>query len=171
MSLFGWTDSALFRDHFIPFLLVYYAPVLIGAYRRTQGKAKSAPVWVLFLVCVLTGWTVIGWLYTLRLAFRSVELPWDGLFAGSAGSGGGGGGGSGGGGWTPPGQPDTPPEQSSCMQCGGYRSVTCPSCHGRGSWWEGPQTADGVGSPAHCSYCTSSGKVTCGSCGGSGKAR
>ena len=152
-------------EYSIPFLLFYFAPVFIGAYRRTQGKAKSWPAWGLFLVVLLTGWSVIGWLFALRMAFRDKELPWDALA-----SSGGGGGGSGHGGWTPPPQGDAPAEPSSCMQCGGSGTLTCPSCHGRGSWWEGPQTADGVGSPAHCSYCTSSGKVTCGSCRGTGKA-
>jgi hypothetical protein len=146
----------------IPFLLFYFAPVFIGGYRRMQGKEKSWPAWGLFLIIFFTGWSIIGWLFALRMAFRDKDLAPAAM----------GGGGGGGGGYTPPPTPsDTTQPPSPCMQCGGNGTLTCPSCYGRGSWWESSTTAEGTGSPAHCSYCVSSGKVTCGSCAGTGKAR
>lgn len=160
MNPFGWTNYPPFRDHMIPFLLVYYAPVLIGAYRRTQAKAKSAPVWVLLLVCVLTGWTVIGWLYTLRLAFRSVELPWDGLLSGGGGGGGGGGGQTTG--WTPPAEAGS--QRHPCPSCSGSGGSYCTWCQGRGHWMENTTAM-------HCQQCGGSGRLTCQSCRGSGWAQ
>lgn len=57
------------------FLLLYFAPVAIGAVRRFRSRSASWPAWALFLVVLLTGWTVIGWLFALRMAFRDKALP------------------------------------------------------------------------------------------------
>ena len=59
----------------IPFLLLYFAPVLIGAVRRWKNRRASWPVWGLFLIVLFTGWTVIGWLWALRMAFKDKSLP------------------------------------------------------------------------------------------------
>lgn len=148
-------------ERLIPFLLLYYTPVMIGAYRRTQAKAKSAPVWLLFLIIFLFGWTVIGWLYALRLAFLDWEMPWQNFR-------------SGGGtfkpatGWTPPSAAPAAaePARHRCASCGGSGSSYCTWCQGRGQWW------DTVTNTAmHCQYCLSSGKLQCQSCTGSGWAQ
>lgn len=147
-----------FREHLIPYLLVYYTPVLVGAFRRSQAKAKSAPIWVIFLVCMFTAWTVIGWLYALRLAFLDWEMPWDNFRSG--------------GGTFMPRTGDTfvpstdysaarPPERHSCSSCGGSGGSYCSWCAGRGNWMEN-NTA------MHCQSCGGSGRLTCSWCNGSG---
>lgn len=144
----------------IPFLLLYFAPVLIGAWRRMQGREKSWPVWGLFLVVFLTGWSVIGWLFALRMAFRDVELPWDAVLNAGGGSYGGGGGGGGGG--------PVPAERQRCSGCGGTGEGACNACGGRGSWYESATSASGSATLITCSACGMRGKMRCFSCAGSG---
>lgn len=137
-------------ERLIPFLLLYYAPVLIGAYRRRRAKARSSPPWVLFLVCMFTGWTVIGWLIALRLAFRDWEMPWENFR-------------SGGGTFVPPGglTPPAEPQRHRCSSCGGDGGSYCSWCQGRGRWMENTTAMN-------CSFCGSTGKIRCTSCSGSG---
>ena len=138
-------------ERLIPFLLLYYAPVLIGAYRRRKGKSRSSRPWVLFLICMFTGWTVIGWLVALRLAFRDWTMPWENFRSG---------GGTfvpPGGGWTPP----AAPQRHPCPSCSGNGGSSCTWCQGRGHWIEN-NTA------MHCSFCGSTGKLQCQSCHGTG---
>ena len=142
----------------IPFLLLYFAPVLIGAVRRWKNRRASWPVWKLFLVVLLAGWTVIGWLWALRMAFKDKSLPdWltSPLAQGSSGGGGGGG--------SPP-VPglEMPVEPTPCMSCSGTGSHSCTVCAGRGQWYD-------ASGPAHCQYCVSSGKIACMNCRGTGK--
>ena len=141
----------------IPFLLLYFAPVLIGAVRRRQSRRASWPVWKLFLIVLLAGWTVIGWLWALRMAFKDKSLP-DWLTSPlTASSGGGGGGGS-----LPVPGLEMPPEPATCMSCSGTGSHTCTVCAGRGQWYD-------ASGPGHCQYCVSSGKISCMNCRGTGK--
>ena len=58
-----------------PFLLGYFSPVLIGWWRRRGDRSASSPAWAIFLVVFFTGWTVIGWLWALRMAFKDKDLP------------------------------------------------------------------------------------------------
>src|SRR5687767_11464480 len=143
----------------IPFLLVYFAPVFIGAYRRWKNRRASWPVWGLFLIVLFTGWTVIGWLWALRMAFKDKSLPdWLTSAFTQVPSGGGGGGGS----QPVPGLPEPPPESTTCMSCGGTGSYYCTVCAGRGQWYD-------ASGPGHCQSCLSSGKISCMNCRGTGK--
>lgn len=139
----------------IPFLLLYYAPVFIGAYRRREAKARSSPPWVIFLVCMFTGWTVIGWLFALRLAFRDWEMPWENFR-------------SGGGtftqrtAWTPPAETQAQPQHHACGSCGGSGGHYCTWCAGRGHWMENTTAM-------HCQQCGGTGTLRCQTCNGSGQ--
>ena len=140
-------------ERLIPYLLLYYAPVLIGAYRRREARARSAPPWVLFLICMFTGWTVIGWLVALRLAFSDWEMPWENFRSG--------------GGtfkpatdWAQPAQP-AGPERHSCGSCGGSGGSYCSWCQGRGHWMENTTAM-------HCQSCGGTGALRCQTCSGSG---
>jgi hypothetical protein len=142
----------------IPFLLVYFAPVMIGAYRRWKDRRASWPVWKLFLLVLFAGWTVIGWLWALRMAFRDKSLPDWLTSAATVGSGGGGGGTS-----QPARDLSMPlPEPTNCPTCGGTGTHPCMACSGRGQWYD----ASGQG---FCQTCVSSGKITCMNCRGTGK--
>jgi len=142
----------------IPFLLLYFAPVFIGAYRRWKDRRASWPVWGLFLIVLFTGWTVIGWLWALRMAFKDKSLP-DWLTSAAAGGTMGGGGGT----WQRgPELLMPPPEPTNCMSCGGTGTHPCMTCSGRGQWYD----ASGQG---FCQTCVSSGKISCMNCRGTGK--
>lgn len=142
------------------FLLFYFAPVIIGAVRRFQRRSSSWPAWGLFLVVLFTGWTVIGWLFALRMAFRDKDVPWQALRT------------SGGAapttaatGWTPR------SESSPCLSCSGHGYNTCMVCGGAGWKWEYAQTAESSSRQVHCGSCTNSGRITCLMCNGSGAAQ
>jgi hypothetical protein len=139
----------------IPFLLFYFAPVLIGAYRRFKDPESSWPVWALFLVVFLTGWSVIGWLFALRKAFKDKALPdWLTTPAGYQG---------GGGSLAVPDAPAQPNEQS-CAACGSFGTSGCSVCGTRGTWYEN-------GTQQYCYTCGGTGKMKCLVCGGSGRTR
>lgn len=132
-------------------LLLFFAPVYIGAFRRWRSRHASWPVWKLLLLVVFTGWTYIGWLWALRMAFKDVPLP--SLLAAPSGGGGAGGG------WAP--QSTTEPRrQQPCTSCRDG-SNTCSACSGRGSWHEGSSLIT-------CQSCFSRGTITCSHCGGTG---
>lgn len=145
MDLPGW-------KRLIPHLLLYYAPVFVGAYRRTQGKTRSSPPWVLFLIVMFTGWTVIGWLCALRLAFRDWEMPWanfrsgGGTFTQTQATA-----------WTPPAEA----ERHACSSCVGSGGSYCSWCQGRGRWMEDTTAM-------HCQQCMGTGRLQCSWCHGSG---
>lgn len=130
-------------------LLVFFAPAYIGAFRRWRSRHASWPVWKLLLVVVFTGWTYVGWLWALRMAFKDVPLP---SFLTPASGGGGGGE------LAPP--PTALPRQQACTSCRGG-SNTCSPCSGRGSWYEGSNLIT-------CQSCFSHGTITCAHCGGTG---
>jgi hypothetical protein len=135
-------------------LLLYFAPVYIGAFRRWRDRHASWPVWKLLLVVVFTGWTYIGWLWALRMAFKDISLP-----SLPTASSGGTGGGGGGGGRTPTAAPVVD-EKHVCPNCTNGTNY-CTWCAGRGTWWEGSNLL-------HCQTCLSSGRITCANCGGTG---
>ena len=138
----------------IPFLLLYFAPVFIGGYRRAKDRHASWPVWGLFLIIFFTGWSVIGWLWALRMAFKDVALP-----SLSTQASGGGGGGN----WTAPAgyQPPVEEQQRACPSCHNG-THHCSMCAGRGTWWEGSTLL-------HCQTCLSRGRIDCTNCRGTGK--
>ena len=139
----------------IQYLLVYFAPVMIGAWRRFRDRDASSPVWILFLIVFFTGWTVIGWLWALRLAFRDKSIDWLTMPASGSASGPP----SSGGGLS---MSSWQPTETSCSPCGGSGRVSCNGCGGQARW---------DSSASSCSACAGSGQVNCFSCLGSGKTR
>lgn len=144
----------------VPHLLGYFAPVFIGAFRRWRDPSSSWLAWGLFLIVLLTGWTVIGWRWALRMAFRDPPLP-EWLKKAPAGDGGGG---------SPGEQPDLSfdlseqPAPSSCDARGGSGTQICSPCSGQGQWYQ-------EGQPRSRDYCGARDQQTCSSCGGTGKGR
>ena len=144
------------------FGLLDFAPIIVGLLRRSGNLP------MLFLLNVLLGWTVVGWLFSWTFVFPTLNALFVRtvlLLAGKrAGQG-------------VPGQPvmaspggmDAPRAAAPCATCGGGGTQTCSSCSGRGSWYEQPQTATDVAQLRHCGACTSSGRLRCVSCGGSGR--
>ncbi len=144
----------------VPFLVGYFSPVAVGAWRRRSDRSASSPPWAIFLVVLFTGWTVIGWLWALRMAFKDKDLSsW--LTSQSSGGGTSGAAIPGGGELESSAPAWTPPAQRPCPSCFDGTMI-CPACGGRGSWRE-----DGV--VRICGSCGTSGRYRCGQCGGTRK--
>jgi len=56
----------------IALIAAYWAPTIIAAVRRVQGIGSVV------VVNLFTGWTVIGWVVALGMAFRHVPRPAEG---------------------------------------------------------------------------------------------
>ncbi len=175
----------------LPHLLLYFAPTLVGWLRIRSGREDTVPLWWLFALNLLFGWTTIGWLLLWPLALgwwipriktteetqprrpRKHYEPVFGIWgpddekryrAQQAAS-------------TAPTAPaptqytptewETPALETPCRSCGNQGAV-CPSCLGARGHMVSPQTESGTSYWVNCSYCTGSGRVQCSTCGRSG---
>ena len=152
----------------LSFALCYFAPTIVAWYRKRNGNLILGTLGQIFVLNLVTGLTILGWLLALANAFNRNPVGWiavrlanplikygrTGAPASSASGGG---------------ARAEPPSSMSCSACGGSRSVMCSSCGGRGSWYNPPTTATGVAQLQTCPVCTSSGRIRCMTCGGSGR--
>ena len=144
------------------FWVIYFAPILIAWFRNRRGKSVFGSIGQIFVLNLLLGWTVVGWILTLANAFGLNPVAWivvrlfkaapsgptKGFSQGTASS-----------------STNTVP----CSPCGGSGSMTCSSCSGRGSWYDAPTGATGVAQLHTCPAYVSSGRIRCAYCGGSGR--
>ena len=144
------------------FWVIYFAPTLIAWYRNRRGKPVFGSIGQIFVLNLLLGWTVVGWILTLANAFGLNPVAWIVLRLFKA---------------APSGPTKGLPRETAssftntvpCSSCGGSGSMTCSSCGGRGSWYDAPTGATGVAQLHTCSACVSSGRIRCTYCGGSGR--
>ena len=148
------------------FWLLYFLPSIIAWIRLRMGKTISGSFGQLFVVNLVTGLTVVGWILPMLFAFGYNPVPWmartylkvfgvtrpmntsqSGFAAPQGGS-------------------SASPQGQVCGQCGGTGSMMCSQCQGRGSWYTQPMSADEVSQLQSCSYCMSSGHIQCPYCGG-----
>lgn len=58
--------------HYVAFLLtlcLYFLPTIVGFSRRVVNRGSVA------VINVFLGWTVIGWVVALAMAFRTKTIP------------------------------------------------------------------------------------------------
>src|SRR5438132_8528743 len=51
------------------FWVIYFAPTLIAWFRNRRGKPVFGSIGQIFVLNLLLGWTVVGWILTLANAF------------------------------------------------------------------------------------------------------
>lgn len=150
------TLENLFNTFFLP---IYFAPTIVGFFRKTPKLG------VLFWLNFLAGWTVIIWIFCWLLVFGGFQ-PLVHSLARLLGGG--------------SGQPAAPasfgaePGQQppKCGYTGCVNGkIPCSQCQARGSWYEPPTTATGTATLRTCTACQASGKLTCPGCNGTGLAR
>ena len=145
----------------ILWVLIYFAPTIV-AWKWDASKTK--PAWVVFLVNLTLGWTVIGWF----IAWGMVLIDWRKMLIERYGRRPAGAGEA----YQPPAETfgHSGTAQRTCGACGGGRAQPCPQCRGSRGTWIQPTTEHGTAQWQGCGYCTQAGTVTCGSCGGTGVA-
>jgi len=152
----------------LSFAVCYFIPTIVAWYRKRRRNPILGTLGQIFVVNLLTGFTVLGWFLALANAFNRNPVAWIavrlanplvkyGRTGGPPPSASGGGARAG------------SASSMSCSACGGSGSVMCSSCGGRGSWYNPPTTANGVAQLQTCPACTSSGRIRCMTCGGSGR--
>ena len=144
--------------------LLFWAPSLIGAYRKWTGSPiLGSKLWMV----IVPNAVIVGWPLALCHAFNLNPVWWTMSRLGLVQAGG-----------SPvapapvapyaAGSPVSAPRVVPCGQCQSG-SMTCSSCGGRGSWYDQPQGATGVAQLRSCPACASSGRIRCTYCGGTGQ--
>jgi hypothetical protein len=136
--------------------VMYFLPTIVAVIRKRMGKPLPLSLGMFFFANLALAWTVVVWILLMINAFGLNPVPWLAVRLAKVLPTGG------------PGPMAVPQEANAsgnaCGNCSGTRSVTCPQCHGRGSWYSQPTTATGVAELEGCNYCSRSGRIRCPYC-------